>query len=159
GLKLLATLPDTPERSQRELTLELMLGGLLIAAKGRASPEVGDVYARARALCQQVDETLQHFRVLRGLFLFHGAQAQLRTADEMSQQLLQLAQRQADPGLLLEAHMAVGFVALYYGHLVAARVHLEHSRRFWDARQLPRPSFYDGYDSEVTNLAWMALMV
>ena len=118
GLTLLATLPDTPERSQRELTLQLMLGGLLIAAKGRASPEVGDVYTRARALCQQGEETPQHFRGLRGLFLFHGAQAQLRTADEMSQQLLQLAQRQADPGLLLEAHMAVGFVALYYGHLV-----------------------------------------
>ena len=159
GLTLLATLPDTPERSQRELTLQLMLGGLLIAAKGRASPEVGDVYTRARALCQQGEETPQHFRVLRGLFLFHGAQAQLRTADEMSQQLLQLAQRQADPGLLLEAHMAVGFVALYYGHLVAARVHLEHSRRLWDTQQLPLPSFYDGYDSRVTTLAWMALVL
>jgi predicted ATPase len=84
GLKLLATLPDIPERSQRELTLQLMLGGLLIAVMGRVSPEVGDVYTRARALCQQVEETPQHFRGLRGLFLFHGAQAQLRTADEMS---------------------------------------------------------------------------
>ena len=159
GLKLLATLPDTPERSQRELTLQLILGGFLIAAQGRASPEVGDVYTRARALCQQGEETPQRFRALRGLFLFHGAQAQLRTADEMSQQLLHLAQRQADPGLLLEAYMAVGFVALYYGHLVAARGHLEQSWRLWDAWQLPLPSLYDGYDSRVTTLAWMALVV
>lgn len=159
GIKLLASLPDNPERTQQELTLQLTLGGLLIAARGRASPEVGDVYTRARALCQQVEETPQRFRALRGLFLFHGAQAQLRTADEMSQELLQLAQRQADPGLLLEAHLAAGFVALYYGHLVAARVHLEHSRRLWNTQQLPLPSLYDGYDSRVTNLDWMALVL
>ena len=86
-----------PERSQRELTLQLMLGGLLIAAKGRASPEVGDVYTRARALCQQ-GEAAALPGASRALPL-SWCPAQLRIADELSQQLLQLAQRQADPGL------------------------------------------------------------
>ena len=37
GLALLATLPDSPERTQHELALQLTLGELLIAAKGIAA--------------------------------------------------------------------------------------------------------------------------
>ena len=40
GLELLKTLPDTPERTQQELTLQLALGGPLIAIKGYGAPEV-----------------------------------------------------------------------------------------------------------------------
>ena len=40
GLELLKTLPDTPERTQQELTLQLALGLPLIATKGYAAPEV-----------------------------------------------------------------------------------------------------------------------
>ena len=57
GLELLKTLPDTPERAQQELTLQMALGASLQATKGFAAPEVGKTYARARELCQQVGET------------------------------------------------------------------------------------------------------
>ncbi len=40
GLELLKTLPDTPERAQQELTLQIALGGPLVVTKGQASPEV-----------------------------------------------------------------------------------------------------------------------
>ena len=42
GLALLATLPESPERAQHELTLLLILGPRLMAAKGYAVPEVGE---------------------------------------------------------------------------------------------------------------------
>jgi len=61
GLELLKTLPDTPERAQQELTLQIALGAPLIATKGYAAPEVEKVYARARELCRQVGETPQLF--------------------------------------------------------------------------------------------------
>ena len=41
GLTLLATLPDSPERTRHELTLLLTLGELLMAAKGMGAAEVG----------------------------------------------------------------------------------------------------------------------
>ena len=41
GLELLETLPDTPERTQQELTLQIALGVPLRATKGLAAPEVG----------------------------------------------------------------------------------------------------------------------
>jgi predicted ATPase len=71
GLELLKALPDTPERTQQELTLQIALGGPLMATKGYGAPEVEGVYVRARELCRQAGETPQLFPVLRGLLLFY----------------------------------------------------------------------------------------
>jgi hypothetical protein len=40
GLELLKTLPDTPERTQQELTLQLALGDALVTVKGYTAPDV-----------------------------------------------------------------------------------------------------------------------
>jgi predicted ATPase len=93
GLELLKTLPDTPERAQQELTLQIALGGPFIATKGYTAPEVERVYSRARTLCQQVGETPQLFPVLMGLYRFYSARAEHETARELAEQLLALAQR------------------------------------------------------------------
>jgi len=58
GLEVLKTLPDTPERTQHELTLQIALGAPLIATKGWATPEVESAYTRARELCRQVGKPL-----------------------------------------------------------------------------------------------------
>jgi len=84
GLELLQPLPDTPERTQHELTLQIALGGALIATKGYAAPEVGAVYSRARELCRQVGETPQLFPVLVGLRLFYALRGELQTARELA---------------------------------------------------------------------------
>src|SRR5207253_7046996 len=57
GLELLTRLPDTTERAEQELCLQLTLGVPLIATRGYAAQEVGRVYLRARELCQQLGET------------------------------------------------------------------------------------------------------
>ena len=41
ALELLKTLPDTPERTQQELTLQITLGVPLMATKGFAAPGSG----------------------------------------------------------------------------------------------------------------------
>jgi len=67
GIELLTTLPETPERTQRALTLHIALGAALQMTKGQAAPEVEHAYTQARALCQQVGETPQLVQVLFGL--------------------------------------------------------------------------------------------
>ncbi|MGH8068184.1 MAG: winged helix-turn-helix domain-containing protein [Candidatus Entotheonellia bacterium] len=57
ALALLATEPDTPERIQQEITLQLRLGEVVSAAKGLAAPDVGAIYTRAHGLCEQLGET------------------------------------------------------------------------------------------------------
>src|SRR5262249_50000696 len=93
ALELLATLPDTHERTQHELRLHLTLGRPLLFIKGFSSPEVQATYTRARELCQQVGETLQLFSVLHGLRSFHQVRGELLAARELGKQLLALAPR------------------------------------------------------------------
>src|SRR5262245_20456645 len=123
GLELLKTFPDTPERAQQELGLQVALGAPLIATKGHSVPEVGKVYTRARELCQQVGESPQLFPVLLGLWRFHWVRAELQTAQELGEQLLRLAQSMRDPALLLEAHYALGTTFFILGELAAAQAH------------------------------------
>src|SRR5499426_2196957 len=156
GLGLLATLPESPARAQRELTLQLSLGALLIVAKGLGAPEVGEVYTRAHHLCHQLDETPQYFQTLQGLQRFHLVQAQLHTADELAQQLIHLAQRQGEAGRVQAAQAALGAVAFFRGDLMAARAHLEHGLCRSDTPPPAAPTFHDGHDYlRVTHLGWM----
>ncbi|MBI3301420.1 MAG: hypothetical protein HYZ72_04985 [Deltaproteobacteria bacterium] len=106
GLEVIETLPDTPERAQQELTLQIALAGSLMAIKGYAAPEVGKACARARELCRRVGETPQLFSVLGGLAAFYIIRGELRTGRELVEQFLRLAQSVQDPALLQMAHYA-----------------------------------------------------
>jgi len=125
GLALLAMLPETPERDQQELDLQIALGPALVAAKGRAAPEAEQVYARALELCRQVGETPQLFPTLRGLCRLYQRRGALPTARALGEQLLRLAQRETAPTPRLEAHEALGSTLFYLGDYAAARTHLE----------------------------------
>ena len=135
ALELLKTLPDTPERTQQELTLQITLGLPLMATKGYAAPEVEAVYTRARELCQQVGETPQLFPVLWGLWVFYLVRAEFQTARELGEQLLSLAQSVQDPALLLEAHWVLGETLFWLGEFASAREHLEQGIALYDPQQ------------------------
>jgi predicted ATPase len=135
GLELLKTLPDTPERTQQELMLQIALGVPLMLTKGPGAAEVERVYARARELCQQVGETPQLFPVLWGLWGFYLTRAEFQTARELGDQLLTLAQNVQNPALLLQAHQALGQTLYPLGKLVPAGAHLEQSLAFCDPQR------------------------
>jgi predicted ATPase len=145
GLALLAILPESRERLQRELTLQLALAELLRAMQGPGSPDVGDVYTRAYTLCRQVGETPRLPRVLWGLSQFHVTQGQVATADEMAQQLLDLVQRQRDTEFVVEGHFVIGTTASDRGEFLAARVHLEHSCRLSETAPSPTVTLRGGF--------------
>jgi len=108
GLALLATLPETPARAQQELDVQIALGQAWSATKSHGAPEVEQTYARARALCAQVGETPQIFPALWGLWRFYNARGALPTVRELGEQLVQLAERQADPTHRMAAYAALG---------------------------------------------------
>jgi class 3 adenylate cyclase/predicted ATPase len=153
GLEVLQTLPATPERVQQQLTLQIALGGSLMATKGFAAPEVGSVYARARELCQQVGETPQLFSVLLGLRLFYMVRGEIHAACELGEQCLRLAQRVPEPALLLGAHHALGDTVYLTGELVSARVHQEQAIALYDPQQHRSLAESQGYDLGVDALA------
>jgi predicted ATPase/DNA-binding winged helix-turn-helix (wHTH) protein len=144
GLELLATLPETPERAQQELALQIALGPALRVTKGSAAPEVEQTYARARALCAQVGETPQLFSAVQGLQVVSFNRGMLPTARELGEQLDRLAQRTADPMHRLEAHYALGITLFYLGNYATARTHCEQGIAGIDPTALPAQVLYYG---------------
>jgi class 3 adenylate cyclase/tetratricopeptide (TPR) repeat protein len=124
ALDLLLTRPETPERAAQELTLRLVVGPALMAAQGSAAPAVEQNYLRARALCDQLGDSPQRFPVLLGLWGFHHTRGELRTAQALAEECLQLAEQTHETGLLLQAHHAAGVTFLFRGEVVRARVTL-----------------------------------
>jgi len=157
GLELLTILPDTPERVQQELDTLTILGPALIDTKGQASSEVLQAYARARELCQQVGETPQLFQVLRGLWLFYMLRLELRTAQELAEHLLTLAQHVGDPALLLEAHFALGGSANYRGEFTTAQTHYEQGIALYDAQHHRAHAVRYGQDPGVFCRGYVAI--
>src|SRR5215469_17164636 len=89
-------------RNETELTLRTTLGVPLIATKGMAAQEVERTYARARELCIRVGDTPQLFPVLSGLWWFYEVRADMRSAHELAEQLLEIAGRRNDTALLVQ---------------------------------------------------------
>ena len=135
GLGMLAALPDSPWRQQQELDLQTALGVPLIAIRGRAAPEVGRAYARARELCLQMGDTPQLSSVLFGLWWFCELRADLQTAYEIAEQLLDTARRGADPTDLMQAHRAMGHTLMWRGEFAPALVHFEQAIALYDPQR------------------------
>ena len=132
GSALRETLPETRARLQDALTLQIALALAFHVSKGQAVREVEDAYLRARALCEQLGDDQQLFRVLMGLSRCYGGRKQRQKAWECIDLLCGVAQRLHEPALLQEAYMIRGTLLCHDGALLSARAHLEQALTLYD---------------------------
>jgi class 3 adenylate cyclase/predicted ATPase len=126
GLGILSQLPDTPERTEREIDFLMSLGPAFIAMKGHGALEVKLTYSRARELCEEIGDAPRLSRVLAGLCAYYTARGPYTTAYEMAEQALLLAERRDEPRLLLTARTNLGVNAFLLGRFTTAQDHLKH---------------------------------
>lgn len=158
GIEMLGQLPDTVERARQEVDLQTNLGLTYMAAKGYATPEVGAAYTRAQALCQQMDDAPQLPRVLGGLWIYHLGRAELSTAREMAEKMLQLGQKNQDPAILGQAYHGLGQVLFAAGEFAPAREHLEQAFALFTRQLLSSPGAIPSVqDGRVISLGGSAL--
>ena len=121
GLELLKTLPDTPERTQQELTLQIALGAAADGHQGLCGPGSGKSLHPGAGAVSAGGRDPSALPGAVGTVAFYIVRAELQTARELAEQLLSLAQSVQDPALLLEAHYALGTTLFYLGELALAR--------------------------------------
>ena len=148
GLELVRTLPDTAERAQQELRLQLSLGVPLITTEGYAAPEVGSLYVTARALCGRLATTPEISQVLWGLWTFHALRAELSTAFEISQEILSLAEGGAYPGVEMRGHWTMEITRTHQGAFRVALEHFDKALSLYDHRS-PDKAFLDALNPGV----------
>ena len=159
ALEWLSRLPESGERTKRELELQLMLGVTLMSTQGFSSPQVQQTYAHARQLCQQLGSTPQLFPALWGLRSFYHVRAEYDTAREIADQLLQLAETTQNTDLLVEGHLALGTTLVFQGDLSGARRHLEECLRGYDPQQHRSHAYAYGQDPAVLALCHLASLL
>ena len=157
ALTLLKSLPETPRRVQWELKLLLSLGPALMDVHGYGAPEVAATYTRALELCEQAGDTSQHFAAQLGLRIHHLVRAEYAAAYELGKQMLDTARRTNDPGLLTEAHGALGSCLFLQGDLDAARFHTEQALAIYDPEQHQAHVFAHGVDPGIRALSSLVL--
>lgn len=126
SFELLKQLSSTPEVMERELALQMTLGGIWSPIKGHGSSEVGQIYERALTLCQQLAKTPQLFPALWGVHEVYLYRAEFAKALKPAEECLQIAQRAGDAGLLLQAYHALWGVHFYCGSLASALTYAKH---------------------------------
>jgi class 3 adenylate cyclase/tetratricopeptide (TPR) repeat protein len=155
ALAALERLPDAPEYTRHELALRLSLGPPLMATRGLAAPEVEATYTRALALCEKVRDTSQRFSAHVGLRACYQLRAQYDKAIALAEQLLSEAESLHEPGLLVEAHRALGSTLFRLGDLSTARIHVEKALSIGVDRQQVQ-AFHFGQDAVVHCLGVLA---
>jgi class 3 adenylate cyclase/predicted ATPase len=156
ALDLLRKLPSGTERIQRELILQLALGGALVATQGWAPTEVERTYTRARDLCEQLGDPSEFFPALNGLWAVHALRGELQKAHVLAEQLLQRAQVNGDPGLVMYAHYALGFTLFWMGEFLSAREHLETTITLYSTERHHLFNVIYGFDAGVNSLSYAA---
>jgi len=133
GLELLSKLPDSAERAKQELSLQLTLGVPLIATEGYAAADVGNVYLKARELCQQLgSSTPDVSEVLWGLRTYHTLRAEFSTAREIAEEFLSIGSALVDRELMMRGHWALETIYLHQGKLTLALEHYEKALALYD---------------------------
>jgi predicted ATPase/DNA-binding winged helix-turn-helix (wHTH) protein len=157
ALELLWAEPDTPQRAEQEVGLQIALGGPLMALKGRGAPEVERVYTRAQELCERISDPARLFPVLWGLFLFRRSRGEIDVAHGFAERLLTLAERTNDSGLVIEAHHALWATLFARGELAAARDHAARAVSLYDLdRHASLAAVYGNHDAAVCALGHAA---
>ncbi len=127
GLTLLEMLEANPNREARELELLGPLGTAYIASYGYASPEVGPIFERAQALCEQAGETPQIFGTMWGNFAYHIVKGDFPLCATLAERAIAFGERLGDAGILMEAQFLKGITHFYRGEFSSAYTHLSHS--------------------------------
>lgn len=92
AIVLTRALFDGPARDGQELQLQLKRGGLLVATKGFAAPDVLDAFTRAQDLCQALGTLPDLAPVNRGLWSFFVVGADLERGMDLARELRRIGE-------------------------------------------------------------------
>jgi class 3 adenylate cyclase len=157
GIELSQTLPETNERNERELVLQVALGVYSMAAKGVSHPDVERVFSRVRDLCRTLGDLPQVSNALFGLSVFHQARGELDIAFRLGEQLLGRASASRDVSTFVSAHLSLGIPLFWWNDPSRALACFEQAIALYDPAQHRSLAYVYGQDPGVSARSYSAL--
>jgi class 3 adenylate cyclase/predicted ATPase len=154
ALEFLGTLPESTERDQQELALQLASVVPITATRSWGDPEAGRACARARELCQKLGDAPQLFPAMIWTDFYSVSHAEHQAARELGERIMNLAERAQDPLQIMMAHQVLGTSSVFLGELQEAKAHLEQVMVSYDLQEHGTLGFQYGQDPAVVSLSF-----
>jgi len=154
AIDLLRILPDSPERSSRELDLQLLLPPSLTAVKGWAAPELSAVYDRALELCSELTDDTQLIRTLWLLAVYRMGRSEHEKVNSLIEQLAIIAHKTGDPRWIWMGKYKV--YQFYQGFFQKTRENLESVSRLYEPNEARSLAHLYGMAPSVVGEAYLS---
>jgi RIO-like serine/threonine protein kinase len=128
GIHVLQALPDGVSRRQQELGLQMVRGLGLRSVKGWAAPELEATFARARQLCQELEDRPELFPALWNLSFFNMIRGDLALVREQTMTLRAQAEASGRPAFQMAVEHIAGVSCEFMGDLMESTRLLERAR-------------------------------
>jgi DNA-binding winged helix-turn-helix (wHTH) protein/predicted ATPase/energy-coupling factor transporter ATP-binding protein EcfA2 len=156
GLEVLKWLPETTERVQQEVTLRMILSVSLMAVQGFAADEMEKLHGLGQALFKSQGPSPQLFNLLALLVLYYKFTGQMRSAEEIAVQLLQIAETLGDSALVMEAHRSMGSALVEQGKCAEAIKHFNQASALYPANHNHPHTLTTAHDCKVVSECFSA---
>lgn len=166
AVDLLARLPTSADRDEKELNLQLSLGSLKTASSGYADDATGQAFQRARELCNQLKKPEQLFVTQYGLGGFHLVRGELNETEKIARELLKSAEQykntDASAALAELANVLgvrlLGSILFLKNDLSRARDHLDQAIGLYDVNRLSSLVTFNSEDFKTTSLSYRSFV-
>ncbi|WNG16187.1 protein kinase [Cystobacter fuscus] len=133
ALRLLRSLPETPERAEQELRLLVALGMPLHQVRSLRSAEMEQTYGRVMELLHQVGDALPGLQVSTwGAYAYFFARAKFHVAQELAELVVRQGERHRHRELLALGHRMMATDHFTWGHMSTALEHVELALEYSD---------------------------
>ncbi len=156
ALELVATLEPGPDSDAKELDLLTLLGRTLPAVEGWVGKRAGEVWRRARELCESTGDLSRAFTALLHLASFHGYRGENPIAFELMSQGLDIVTRVGNPLLIAVMKNWQIFYGFPLGDFARVRDESAAVMACYDSCDPFPPEFQRPFDFRMLIRAWHA---
>src|ERR1035437_6479376 len=151
AIAVLSTTPETPERTNREFNLEHALWQAVAYTSGFGTDETVLAARRMRELGEKIGNPEQLINALRAASASAFFQGEMIAAQQIAEQMMEIAQRSGSRYGLTIAHLSQGQSFMLRGELTQAKQHLEAALESYNEAE------WSGYvaEAQILALSWV----
>ena len=154
GLGLVARVPESEQRSRRELDFWLGLWPAYMATRGFSTSEVEQAALHARELSERLGDTKESALARLAMFAVRLVRAELSQAREEADAALVLARAVNEPQLVALMNWVIGDVCFWQGKQKEARNYLSEALIPWDFSKAKALTERTGLDAHCIGLVY-----